>query len=655
MSQLTKSELQLENQTNFPNNNTGYITPSLLRGFNSDMIDNTVNQAIYTDNSASFNNRLNALSGSGIQGTQGIQGVQGRAASQGTQGIQGYLGPIGPDGPKGSQGVQGISGTGGQGAQGTQGAQGAGTQGAQGAFGLQGYTGAQGATGVGTQGAVGSQGANGANGTQGSQGTTGAGTQGSTGVQGAIGSQGTQGTIGAGTQGATGTQGVQGIAGSGGVGFATTGSNTFQGQQTIQSNNLTFGTTGSVSTNGISFPNSAIWQNNFLNFQAKGNIGVDFSTDGAATNNGVNINFRNNNNNGDVQFTTSNGNINLTAISGTVALSGSTATRIQGVNFITFSSSLNSRINAITGSGGGATLGSNTFVGNQIISGTFLQSGSNTLGESGQLAGTLIKNRVVIGGTDGSNGPTPRLWISGSDGATVQIGRSFISIDTTPAVGLGAGYTQYSDDTAAATFYQGVYNPNDGSNDVELGINTNATGTSFSDWDQTIGDYSNWLTLGPNDGVTIPTPTFTRGLVVTGSIVSTAGFAQEQLITDQSISAGSDTVVTFNHSDFDPSGWYNGEFFYFQPTIAGTYQVSYGVNFESVASGTGQINTQIRLNGTSVNINQSNLNVGYNQTLNGTYLVQMNGTTDTLDLTAYSSAATTILASNGTFFNIKLL
>ena len=163
------------------------------------------------------------------------------------------------------------------------------------------------------------------------------------------------------------------------------------------------------------------------------------------------------------------------------------------------------------------------------------------------------------------------------------------------------------------------------------------------------------MTLGPNDGVTIPQPTFTRGLVVSGSIVSTAGFAQEQLITNQSISAGSDTVVTFNHSDFDPSGWYNGEFFYFQPTIAGTYQVSYGVNFESVASGTGQINTQIRLNGTTVNINQSNLNVGYNQTLSGTYLVQMNGTTDTLDLSAYSSAATTILASNGTFFNIKLL
>ena len=324
----------------------------------------------------------------------------------------------------------------------------------------------------------------------------------------------------------------------------------------------------------------------------------------------------------------------------------------QSVNIATNTANI---VTLTSKTGSFAITGSNTFRGNQIVSGTFFQSGSNTLGNAPQLAGTWIKNRVVIGGTSGGDGPPPRLWISGSDGALTNIGRSYININSTKVAGIGANYIQYADDTSAVTFTQGIYNPNDNSNDIELFINTDINGTSFNDYDQTISDYSNWLTLGPNDGVTIPQPTFTRGLVVSGSIVSTAGFAQEQLITNQSISAGSDTVVTFNHSDFDPSGWYNGEFFYFQPTIAGTYQVSYGVNFESVASGTGQINTQIRLNGTTVNINQSNLNVGYNQTLSGTYLVQMNGTTDTLDLSAYSSAATTILASNGTFFNIKLL
>ena len=147
-----------------------------------------------------------------------------------------------------------------------------------------------------------------------------------------------------------------------------------------------------------------------------------------------------------------------------------------------------------------------------------------------------------------------------------------------------------------------------------------------------------------------------RDTVWNGTLSTTQGFAQQQLITTQTIGSGTDTVITFNHTDFDPSGWYNSEYFYYQPTVAGTYQVSYGVNFEDAGSGTGQINVQIRQNETgSVNINQSNLNVGYNQTLTGTYFVQMNGTTDILDLSAYSSVGQDILASNGTFINIKLI
>ena len=59
MSQLTKQQLQVENNTNFPNNTTGYITPALLREFNSDMINSTVNQTDYSEDSASFSNRIN--------------------------------------------------------------------------------------------------------------------------------------------------------------------------------------------------------------------------------------------------------------------------------------------------------------------------------------------------------------------------------------------------------------------------------------------------------------------------------------------------------------------------------------------------------------------------------------------------------------------
>jgi len=62
MAEQTKQALIVENNTNFPNNNTGFITPALLREFNRDMIDSTVNQTVYTADSASFDSRLDSVS-----------------------------------------------------------------------------------------------------------------------------------------------------------------------------------------------------------------------------------------------------------------------------------------------------------------------------------------------------------------------------------------------------------------------------------------------------------------------------------------------------------------------------------------------------------------------------------------------------------------
>ena len=61
MADLSKQALKVENNTNFPNNNTGYITPALLREFNTDMIDSTVNQGGYNSDSASWNSSISQL------------------------------------------------------------------------------------------------------------------------------------------------------------------------------------------------------------------------------------------------------------------------------------------------------------------------------------------------------------------------------------------------------------------------------------------------------------------------------------------------------------------------------------------------------------------------------------------------------------------
>jgi hypothetical protein len=79
MSELSKNQLTQENNNSFPNNNTGYITPTLLRTFNQNMIDSMVDEIQYNVESASFNQRINVLDPSGS--AQAITSLQIATAS----------------------------------------------------------------------------------------------------------------------------------------------------------------------------------------------------------------------------------------------------------------------------------------------------------------------------------------------------------------------------------------------------------------------------------------------------------------------------------------------------------------------------------------------------------------------------------------------
>jgi hypothetical protein len=61
MSEISKQALKVDNTQSFPNNSTGYITPSLLRAFNENIIDSTVNQTGYTADSGSWNSKISQL------------------------------------------------------------------------------------------------------------------------------------------------------------------------------------------------------------------------------------------------------------------------------------------------------------------------------------------------------------------------------------------------------------------------------------------------------------------------------------------------------------------------------------------------------------------------------------------------------------------
>ena len=75
MAQLTKQALIVENNQSFPNNNVGAITPTILREFNTDIIDSTVNQTIYTADSASWNNKIDGLSTGSAMITGSVDGA----------------------------------------------------------------------------------------------------------------------------------------------------------------------------------------------------------------------------------------------------------------------------------------------------------------------------------------------------------------------------------------------------------------------------------------------------------------------------------------------------------------------------------------------------------------------------------------------------
>lgn len=61
MAQLSKNGLLVQNNQSFPNNTTGYITPEKLRDYNVDVIDSTVNQTVYTSASAGWDTSISAL------------------------------------------------------------------------------------------------------------------------------------------------------------------------------------------------------------------------------------------------------------------------------------------------------------------------------------------------------------------------------------------------------------------------------------------------------------------------------------------------------------------------------------------------------------------------------------------------------------------
>ena len=251
--------------------------------------------------------------------------------------------------------------------------------------------------------------------------------------------------------------------------FATTGSNTFVGNQTI---------TGNITAFSASFTYlQTTFESSSVIYSSGSNIFGDELSDTQTLSGSVKVQGS----------LTVNGTPVQTSSVSITALNSFTASQYVSNSFF-------------------ATTGSNTFIGNQIITGDLLVSGSNPIDVN-------VVGRVSITGP--TSGETPRLFISSSD-ASAELGRSFVSIDSTNAASLNSFIFVTSNVAKQSDNFVAVNN-GDFSVDVELNMFANSSSIGFADWDNGVAfAYVPFMTLTPNLGNN-PAPLMTRGLQVTGS------------------------------------------------------------------------------------------------------------------------------------------
>ncbi len=245
-----------------------------------------------------------------------------------------------------------------------------------------------------------------------------------------------------------------------------------------------------------------------------------------------------------------------------------------------------------------------------------------------------------VTGSTGPIGPTGEIGVTGPTGLG----------DTGPAGSLGpTGETGAIGPTGLGdTGPTGSLGPTG-----EIGL-TGATGPtgSLGPTGQ-IGASGSTGAIGPTGVTGYTGPTGFTGPAGVGYFPSEY-ITQGKLATNQTITSTSDTIIAFI-DDYDPQNWLNASTHRFQPTIAGYYMVTLGVWWATGSSGD-QTNIQMRKNGNSFFINQHPVVTTTGLSQSGSRLIYMNGTTDYLDFTAYTTSPPSLAlqSANGTWFTAIL-
>jgi hypothetical protein len=165
------------------------------------------------------------------------------------------------------------------------------------------------------------------------------------------------------------------------------------------------------------------------------------------------------------------------------------------------------------------------------------------------------------------------------------------------------------------------------------GVSTYATSSGIATYSSTSGiaTVAQGLTGTPN--IVVGVATVTENLNAPGNY-----YVKLARLTNQTILNAADTLIGFSTIS-DPNNWYSGITTSTTPTVAGTYHVDLMVNWQAGSITNDQTNIQIRKNGTTFALSQVGIQT-FSYTQNACGIVTMNGTTDYIEVTVYTSNPT---------------
>jgi len=488
------------------------------------------------------------------------------------------------------------------------------------------------------------------NGTSGTSGTSGlngsSGTSGTNGSSGQSGSAGTSGTSG--TSGVNGSSGTSGVGGSSGTSGSSGVSPSLTGVITTGSYTTTQAISGSMVLSGsfidVIYDDSISTTTNIYHLQTTQYGSISLNAD---IRNGYQP-YQNIGNSSIELAVQSTGGTYPSRI-----FMGSSGNSIEGDTSITGSLVVNNDLNVngifrtstATGSNSGIQIPFiyngeiqlpsfiyNDFNGNLVYSANsnVVMTGSNQLFLPGTFGPSFTLGQDALGNNTGMIYGGVSSYVTGSlmqsGGGFVQ---NFIS-DTDSGQVMGFAFTTYNtpDGSLSANFFGPGTGTNNGGDNTVFAI--------------------------PITGSTL---TIYRDVKISGTSATSNGFVVANLGGDQIITIGSDQILQFV-SEIDTNSWWDNSTHKFLPNVAGYYEITAYVDWDPGNVGTtSQTNIQIRKNDNAITITQNPITSFDNQTQSTSIIMYLDGVSDYVNLTAYTSnsPSQTINYGAGTTLTIKLL